>query len=979
MLYLKLIFRGIFRHKKRSLKFFALLTVCFMMTIFSLSFQDSFYEEYVDLGINARNAHINIFPPESVWLKNSFTSIQKEGMPLLEIDDEFNKFINGLSEVEVGTPIIETGGAFYTKEGKMQSGGTITGVKASDFRRIFPGIELIKGMDDITVKPESDNIPFLRWDVQNNEKIQNIDIFVPEDFKSKGAKLEDFKSKISKDFPILFTSNNYQGQEGTEKFINQLNNILEREDLYSNVPEYYTEKYDFNVVNIIKQIKNQSFENESELKNWNKRLIQTIYPEDINEVPEGIALNKPMGLFVASTDDTRPPILIPIEFIGYCEGIPEFYGYNFIELKVLQEYIDVSNDKCTSYLIRLKDEKDLGVVMTKVDNYIKERGFDYKVVDYKYIGNKTHIPLATGVSIVFRSLIILFLLISIFFVSYIVTISLIRRRKEMGTVITLGMSRNENILVFLGENLVLITVSWIAASMLMGLLLIYLSKNGLGGIVFFPRGILHFKFKYEYFTKAYLVITIPGILASIFPALKLRKATLVELLKGEISKRKRNSNNKLRGNFGSSTESSFVLMLKLAVRNIFANKRRNVVIFVIFALVVTILHLFLAYGDGVVSNFRNGFQALDNPRSDIIATKKGYADLYKINANSDELKDMPIIDYEEIHNEILKMDFVKDAYIKTVPVNLDMFVNESRFKNLSFRGVDSSMFDYLTSKVDIVEGRMLESQDENGILINIVNKPELKANVGDTTTALGSDLFNHVITEDFKIVGYYRPKIDTPFFTSLVFTDIHGYNAVSGYLSNEVNFLNINIEKGESLVKRVSQLNEWAASNGLDIEFNEFGKIYVQDDEKYGTGRKMIMMLTYLVIFFVMIGIINMILINLYDRRKEIGTYYCIGAEKSLLIGVYTLELLIINVIATTVGVAIGLGLQRFINSLKISSSNPGIQIAFGGSVFYLDFNPISTVMLFVSVVVITLVISLVSLRSSLKVSPIMALQEMDE
>ena len=208
----------------------------------------------------------------------------------------------------------------------------------------------------------------------------------------------------------------------------------------------------------------------------------------------------------------------------------------------------------------------------------------------------------------------------------------------MGTTITLGMSRSENILVFLGENLVLITVSWIAASILMGFILIYLSQNGLGGIVFFPRGILHFKFKYEYFIQAYLVITIPGILASIFPALKLRKAPLVELLKGEISKRKKTSGNKLRGNFGNNTERSFILMVKLAVRNIFANKRRNFVIFTIFALVVTILHLFLAYGDGVVSNFRNGFQALNNPSSDIMATKKGYADLYKINANTCRLR-----------------------------------------------------------------------------------------------------------------------------------------------------------------------------------------------------------------------------------------------------------------------------------------------------------------------------------------------------
>lgn len=945
-----------------------------MVTIFSLSFQDSFYKAYVELGIDARNAHLTIYPSNSVWLKNSLISIQKDEMPLMTIDDEFAEFVNALEDVEIGTPIIEAGGVFYTKEGQMQSASTITGVRGEDFKAIFPGIELLEGDDDITVDPEKDFIPLLRWQVRNNERVQNIDVFSIEDFIVK-ADIETFKDNIQKNFPDLLV-NVYEGDDGTNQLIVDLNDMLDHENLYDEIHSYDMTNYD--VKALVEQIQSMTFDDVQNLRNWNKRLIRSMYPDVIHEVPESIALNKPMGLFMGSTDDTRPPILLPIEFVGYCEGIPEFYGYNFIDLKIMQNYIDLSEEDCTAYLIRLKDVQALDRVQKLISDYIETRGFDYQVVDYKFIGNKTHMPLATGVSIVFKSLMVIFLLISIFFVSYIVTLSIIRRRKEMGTNIVLGMDPYDNMLILLGENFVLMTVSWMAASLLMGLGLNYLAQNGLGGIIFFPRGKLFFRMDWAYFYKAYLFITIPGMLASLLPTLKIKNVTLVELLKGELSPRQKRSTSSSTVS-ESKSQSGFALIMKLAYRNIFANKRRNMMIFVIFTLVISVLYLFLAYGDGVVANFRNGFQALNDPRADIVVTKKGFSTLYEVNPHSEDLIDMPIEDGQRVYEMLEGMPFVEETYFKTVPVTLDLFVHNTRFKELSFRGIDENMFAYLEDKIEIVDGRMIEPSDENVILMNEVNREALGAAVGETVTALGSDLFHHVVTEDFQLIGYYKPKIDTPFFTSIVFSDMKGYNHISGYTSKEINYINVHVKQGTAVKRRVEALNQWAKDNEVAVEFHAYGDLFVQDDEKYGAGRKMIMALTYLVIVFVMIGISNMILINLYDRRKEIGTYYCIGAEKSLLMWVYTLELMMVNMAATFVGVIIGFAMQQFINGLEISSSNPGIQIAYGGSVFYLDFNPVSTVLLFVSVLLITLTISMMALKSSLSVSPIVALQETDE
>jgi ABC-type lipoprotein release transport system permease subunit len=63
-----------------------------------------------------------------------------------------------------------------------------------------------------------------------------------------------------------------------------------------------------------------------------------------------------------------------------------------------------------------------------------------------------------------------------------------------------------------------------------------------------------------------------------------------------------------------------MLSLKLAFRNIFANRQRSLVIYIAITLICTVLFLFLSFSDGEIENFTRGIEGLRNPPADFVVS-----------------------------------------------------------------------------------------------------------------------------------------------------------------------------------------------------------------------------------------------------------------------------------------------------------------------------------------------------------------------
>jgi ABC-type lipoprotein release transport system permease subunit len=973
MLYTKLISRGVLRHNKKSKKLFILLALCTTAIIFALSFNESFYANYVDLGIDSKTAHLQVVSPDSNWLKKNFWGAQREELPLIKIDADFARFVADMKEVKKASPIIETEGLFYTIDGEPQRGYDLTGIRPADLKAVLPGIQVVKGSGNFTFHKGMKDIPFLRWNVQPWEKVEKNDVFMRKDFKAEGKAFEDFKAAVKHDFPLLLKAPDYSGDTGTKKFLADMNKALLLPDLYTRIPAAFLKEYDYHLDDIIARLRGLSGTDAHKLAKWNKRLFRTLYKKVIAPVPEEISLNTPMTLMVPpakNIEKLSSPKILPIKFVGFVEGMPLYYAYNFIDISILQQYLDLSPEECTGYLIRLTDKSYTDEVKARLTDYIRKRGLDYKVIDYKYVGEKMHLPTATAFSLILNYLILLFIIIVIFFIVNSVMLSIIKRRKEVGTTITLGMSKNENMFIFVGEMIVLVTLSWLAGSLLGSLIVFLFAQVGVPGIVFMQGGRLFLMFKLQYLLTAYAILLPTAVFASLFPSLSLRKARVVELLKGELS-RKAESAILLRG--------ARLLSLKLAVRNIFSHKLRSLIIFIVIAFVSMLLFFFLAFSDGEISNFRNGLLALWNPPADIMVLKKGLLAASERHEKGEDLAKMNITGYRELRKQLLQFNFVKKVFYSPINLYMDIYVNGQKYKWMRVRGTDTRFDDSVSSRITIVEGRMFGPGEKNRIILNIIKKDEFGVQPGQTVSLVGKDLFGQAVAEDFVLAGYFRPNIDNPNLSNTAFIDMEGYRLISGYYEDEAGSLHIDLNRGYPLSRALTTLNAWAKENNKDLEFFDFYRVYKYDNDVYGMVRVILIVTCFIVIFIVMFGIMNIVSVNLFDRRKEIGTFYCLGAEKPFLVFVYSLEILLVNLFAAATGIAAGLGVRFIINALKITSTNPGVQLVFGGSMFYLGFSFSTVIWLLAGIVLVTVLTALTTLGASLKVRPIEAVREVDK
>ncbi|MFH1963044.1 MAG: FtsX-like permease family protein [bacterium] len=423
-----------------------------------------------------------------------------------------------------------------------------------------------------------------------------------------------------------------------------------------------------------------------------------------------------------------------------------------------------------------------------------------------------------------------------------------------------------------------------------------------------------------------------------------------------------------------------MLIFKLIIQNIFAHKVRSIIIFNIITLVITVVFLLLAFSDGELENFRDGTLAILSPCADIVAHQKGYIEAKNRN---EKLKDrivFTIKDYPAFREKMLKnFPFIQSVYNNTKSIDADLLIKGKRFAHLIFRGVDMYDPKYITSKIYLTKGSFLEQKDKQVILLNSTIKKKLNAEIGDTITIIGRDLFGQAIAQDVVVKGFYMSNIDNPHLNSLAFVDMNTYCLISGFYKGEALYVNINLQRGYSIQNSLDKLNQWAALNIPSVKFLDYRKVYPESIHEYEMVRLIVISICLVILFIVIFGIMNVVSVNLLDRKKEVGIYYCLGAEKSFLKWIYTAEILILNLASSVCGILLGLFIRFLINSAHITSTNQAVQHTFGGNVLNIGLNSFSLIWILLGISGLTIITSLLSLSSSLNVSPIVAICEMEE
>jgi ABC-type lipoprotein release transport system permease subunit len=132
----------------------------------------------------------------------------------------------------------------------------------------------------------------------------------------------------------------------------------------------------------------------------------------------------------------------------------------------------------------------------------------------------------------------------------------------------------------------------------------------------------------------------------------------------------------------------------------------------------------------------------------------------------------------------------------------------------------------------------------------------------------------------------------------------------------------------------------------------------------------------FLVCVACVITAINILLISVFRRVREIGTLRAIGASDFYIGSLILQENLILTVIAGIAGVFFGSLFLQWINSLALQIPNEIVASLFGGSVLNLGFVPGVAAFSFILAVVLGIIVSIYPIHITVKVEPMEALRQ---
>ncbi len=134
--------------------------------------------------------------------------------------------------------------------------------------------------------------------------------------------------------------------------------------------------------------------------------------------------------------------------------------------------------------------------------------------------------------------------------------------------------------------------------------------------------------------------------------------------------------------------------------------------------------------------------------------------------------------------------------------------------------------------------------------------------------------------------------------------------------------------------------------------------------------------LLFVIAIVAVIVIMNTLVISVSERYGEIGTMRAIGAKKSFVRQMISLETLMITIVFGVVGVIVGVLAVFVLRGVGIQATNQFMQILLGGDVFRPIISGQAILVSLITVSVVGLIASLYPVAVALKVSPLEAMNK---
>lgn len=348
------------------------------------------------------------------------------------------------------------------------------------------------------------------------------------------------------------------------------------------------------------------------------------------------------------------------------------------------------------------------------------------------------------------------------------------------------------------------------------------------------------------------------------------------------------------------------LYLKLAWRNIWRHRRRTLIIAIAMGLSLG----FMMFYDGLTAGFNDAIAG--NAVRVLGGNIQVHAEGYREKVDSNPL--LPLTDDMSVVTAALSQPDVIAATRRIQTGGL--ISNREGAFPLSIVGIEPEAEAPISLIAEnIVDGRFLQSTDEDVILIGRGLADALILNVGDRVNVVGSDINKQNRQRTMTVIGIYdigMPSLEK----GILYISLAEAQSLYG-LRGQVTEVQITLSQVGKEAAVISALAPLLP--GYEVE--SWAQTYPELGTAITSKNGVMDIFSIVIVAIAGIGILNLLLMAIYERTREIGLLGAMGLKPSQIASTFLLEGAMIGVVGVIAGIGIGLAINLSLGQVGMDYS----------------------------------------------------------
>ena len=369
----------------------------------------------------------------------------------------------------------------------------------------------------------------------------------------------------------------------------------------------------------------------------------------------------------------------------------------------------------------------------------------------------------------------------------------------------------------------------------------------------------------------------------------------------------------------------------MAWASLVANKMRSILTMLGIIIGVAAVIALVSIGNGVKQDIQNSISSLG---SNLLMVMPGAPRTPGVRPTAGSMKSLKVADYEAI----AKLDGVKAVSPMTNGAYVVIYQNKNWTTSVS--GVNANYLD--VNNWTMKSGRFLSNKNiQNRERVAVVGKTVAKNLFGDEDP-VGAEI--RVKNIPFRVIGVLNSKgsgamgndqddmVIIPYTTAMERVDGIDYLRMIYVVAKDEN----GIDRLQSDIENLLRVRHGIKDTNLD-DFNIQNMNSIMETMEETTGTLTLFLGAVAAISLVVggIGIMNIMLVSVTERTREIGIRKALGATYFVIVTQFLIEAVVISLMGGLIGIALGIGASKLISlasGMSTVISVPTIVLSFAFS-----------------------------------------------